>query len=336
MFVLGIESSCDETAAAVLRDDSDILSNVIYSQIDVHGKYGGVVPELASRKHVETIYQVVHSALDLAEITLDQVDCIAVTRGPGLIGSLLVGVSFAKALSAVRNIPLVGVDHIGGHILSPLLEEDKPDFPYMALVASGGHSSIFLVEDPNNCRLLGRTRDDAAGEAFDKAAKLLDLDYPGGPVISRLAVNGDPGAISFPRAWLESGSFDFSFSGVKTSMATHIQTLRDKNRELPIADICASFQEAIIEILAEKVFAAAEKYNITRIAVAGGVGSNLRLRQYLSEKSVMRGRTIFMPSPQYCTDNAAMIALAGFHHFSKDAPIDYELDVYSRSPYLQQ
>lgn len=333
MLILGIESSCDETAAAVLGDGKQLLSNVINSQIATHSPYGGVVPELASRKHLENIQPVVREALDRAGVSLDQIDGLAVTQGPGLIGSLLVGLSFAKAISLVRGIPLAGVDHIAGHILSPFLEKEKPDFPYIALVASGGHSSLFLVKDFDSIQTLGRTRDDAAGEAFDKAAKLLGLEYPGGPAISRLAADGDPAAIPFPRAWLDPESLDFSFSGLKTALALHVERHRQK---LDLADVCASFQEAVVEVLCAKALVAAERYQVNGIALAGGVGANPRLRARLGELAKAKGIATFIPSPEFCTDNAAMIALAALHKFTgKSALASLDTDAYSRSPLFQ-
>lgn len=334
MLILGIESSCDETAAAVLRDGRILLSNVINSQVAVHSPYGGVVPELASRKHLENIYPVVEAALAQAGVGLDDLDGVAVTQGPGLVGALLIGLSFAKAVSAVKGIPHVGVDHIVGHLLSPFLEQDQPEFPYIALVASGGHSSIFLVHDHTTSQPLGRTRDDAAGEAFDKVGKILGLEYPGGPVISRLAEQGNPAAIHFPRAWLGQGSLDFSFSGLKTSVANYVHQHRQKNEPFHIPDVCASFQEAVVEVLCEKALTAARMHGISTVALAGGVAANARLRAVLQDVGAQRGIKIFMPSLALCTDNAAMIALAGFYHFAEKATTSFETDAYSRSPVL--
>ncbi|MCX5864764.1 MAG: tRNA (adenosine(37)-N6)-threonylcarbamoyltransferase complex transferase subunit TsaD [Deltaproteobacteria bacterium] len=334
MLILGIESSCDETAAAVLRDGNTLLSNVINSQIAVHSPYGGVVPELASRKHLENIYPVVETALRQAGITLDDLDGLAVTQGPGLVGSLLIGLSFAKAISAVKGIPYVGVDHIVGHLLSPFLEKEQPKFPYIALVASGGHSSIFLVQDHTTIQPLGRTRDDAAGEAFDKVGKILGLEYPGGPVISRLAEQGNPAAIPFPRAWLGPDSLDFSFSGLKTSVANYVHQRQQKNEPFDIPDVCASFQEAVVEVLCTKVLKAAQMHGIATVALAGGVAANSRLRVALQTLGAERGIKIFMPSFELCTDNAAMIALAGFYHFGQKATTSFDTDAYSRSPIL--
>jgi N6-L-threonylcarbamoyladenine synthase len=234
MLLLAIESSCDETAAAVLEDGTNLLSSVVDSQVQVHSPYGGVVPELASRRHIETIYPVVNEALRQASISLNQLDAVAVTQGPGLVGSLLVGMSFAKALAYVKNIPCLGVDHMAGHLLSIYLGDNRPSFPYVALAASGGHSSIYLVSDHLSYKLLGQTRDDAAGEAFDKVAKLLGLEYPGGPVIAEMAEKGNPETITFPRAWLEPDSLDFSFSGVKTSVVNYVNQAKQQNKELHI------------------------------------------------------------------------------------------------------
>ncbi len=334
MLILGIESSCDETAAAVLRDGNTLLSNVINSQVAVHSPYGGVVPELASRKHLENIYPVVEAALRQAGVTLDDLDGLAVTQGPGLVGSLLIGLSFAKAISAVKGIPYVGVDHIVGHLLSPFLEKAQPEFPYIALVASGGHSSIFLVRDHTDIQPLGRTRDDAAGEAFDKVGKILGLEYPGGPVISRLAEQGNPAAIPFPRAWLGPDSLDFSFSGLKTSVANYVHQRQQKNEPFNIPDVCASFQEAVVEVLCTKVLKAAQMHQISTIALAGGVAANSRLRAALQNLGAEHKIKIFMPSLELCTDNAAMIALAGVYHFSEKATTSFDTDAYSRSPFL--
>jgi len=334
MLILGIESSCDETAAAVLRDGKTLLSNVINSQVAVHSPYGGVVPELASRHHLENIYPVVEAALRQAGVTLDDLDGLAVTQGPGLVGSLLIGLSFAKAISAVKGIPYVGVDHIAGHLLSPFLEKAQPEFPYIALVASGGHSSIFLVRDHTTIQPLGRTRDDAAGEAFDKVGKILGLEYPGGPVISRLAEQGNPAAIPFPRAWLGPDSLDFSFSGLKTAVANYVHQHQQKNEPFDIPDVCASFQEAVVEVLCEKALKAAQMHGISTVALAGGVAANSRLRAALQDRGAQRNIKVFMPSLDLCTDNAAMIALAGYYHFAERATTSLETDAYSRSPLL--
>lgn len=332
MLVLAIESSCDDTAAAVLQDDQSVLSNVISSQFDVHRPFGGIVPELASRRHIESIWPVVEEALDQAEIGLDQVDLIAATQGPGLIGSLLVGFTFAKGLAMVKNIPCVGVDHMTGHLLSVFLTKEHPDFPYAALVVSGGNTSIYKVTDRHTFERLGRTRDDAAGEAFDKVAKLLDLGYPGGPVISELAEKGNPQAIAFPRAWLDKDSLDFSFSGLKTSVVNHVNRCQQKNEPLRIEDICASFQDAVVEVLVEKTIHAALKHGLKNIVIGGGVASNTRLRQAMEQRCNKEQLEFFTPEPVFCTDNAAMIGLAGFYQYQDGSTIAPDTDVYSRSP----
>jgi N6-L-threonylcarbamoyladenine synthase len=331
MLVLGIESSCDETAAAVVADGTTLLANVVDTQIEVHSRYGGVVPELASRRHLETIYPVVHEALTQADIGLEQLDGLAVTRGPGLIGSLLIGFSFAKALAMVTGLPYVGVDHMAGHLLSVFLSDPVPDFPYVALVASGGHSSIFHVSDPLTYRLLGRTRDDAAGEAFDKVAKVLGLGYPGGPIISQLADNGNRDGIAFPRAWLEPDSLDFSFSGIKTAVVNYITNRHDKNKTINREDICASFQEAVAEVLVEKTLRAARQLNVENVVLAGGVAANRRLRQYIQERGSQKNINVFLPPREFCTDNAAMIGLAGYYQLKDGQAAGLDTDVYSRS-----
>jgi N6-L-threonylcarbamoyladenine synthase len=334
MLVLGIESSCDETAAAVVADGSTVLANIVDTQIAVHSRYGGVVPELASRRHLETIYPVVHAAMQQAGVGFDQIDGLAVTRGPGLIGSLLVGFSFAKALAMVTGLPYVGVDHMVGHLLSVFLADTQPDFPYIALIASGGHSSIFHVADPLTYRLIGRTRDDAAGEAFDKVAKLLDLGYPGGPAVSRLAAGGDRNGIPFPRAWLEPDSFDFSFSGIKTAVVNYVHDQHQRNERLDLEKICAAFQEAVCEVLVEKTIRAAQRFGINRVVLVGGVAANPRLREYLRQRGNREKLNVFIPPPEFCTDNAAMIALAGYHLLKNGQRDGLETDVYSRSSHL--
>lgn len=309
--ILGIESSCDETAAAVVRDGRVLLSSVIASQEDVHARYGGVVPEIASRKHIEAIAPVILKALKDAGVTLDKIEGVAVTRGPGLIGSLLVGLSAAKALSYVRHLPLVGVNHLEGHVAAIFLTDAPPAFPFIALVVSGGHTSLYRVEDFRRFDLLGQTRDDAAGEAFDKAAKLLEIGYPGGVMIDRLAQKGNRKAFAFPRAMR--GRLDFSFSGLKTSL---LMSLRNRGRpfsieELP--DVAASYQEAIVDVLVEKTLRAAGLNSMSRIVICGGVASNTRLRERLCDEAARVGIDFFVPPPALCTDNAAMIAVVGEH-----------------------
>lgn len=333
MLLLAIESSCDETAAAVLENGTNLLSSVVDSQIQVHSPYGGVVPELASRRHIQTVYPVICQAIKKADVSLNQLNAIAATQGPGLVGSLLVGISFAKALAYVLKLPCIGVDHMAGHLLSIFLGADRPDFPYIALAVSGGHSSIYLVKDPLTYKLLGQTRDDAAGEAFDKVAKLLGLSYPGGPVIAETAKQGNSKAISFPRAWLEPDSFDFSFSGVKTAVVNYVNQTQQNKERLNIPDICASFQEAIVEVLVEKTIAAAKAAKVPRIVLAGGVAANSRLREFSRIRGQEDNLSVFLPPPEYCTDNAAMIAIAGFHLYQneKQRISSIDMDVYSRS-----
>ncbi len=330
MYILGIESSCDDTAAAVLEDDNTILSSVLSSQDEIHSRFGGVVPELASRKHLENVEPIVGEALSRASLTLEDIDLIATTQGPGLIGSLLVGFCYAKSLSYQKDIPYIGVDHMAGHLLSVFLEE-QPPFPYIALIVSGGTSSIFRVDGFDSFVHLGRTRDDAVGEAFDKVAKLLGLPYPGGPHVSAHAKSGDPKAISFPRAWLEENSLDFSFSGVKTAVLNYYNKRQQKDLAIPVADICASFQEAVIEVLVKKTFLAAEQHNIKTIVLGGGVSANQQLRQTFASEAAQRGCAVHVPQPKYCTDNGAMIALAGYHKYLIHGKMDYDEDVYSRS-----
>ena len=331
MLTLGIESSCDDTAAAVLKDSDTLLSNVLNSQDDIHSRFGGVVPELASRKHLESIQPIVFGALAQAAVTLEQIDLISVTQGPGLIGSLLVGFSFAKAVSFSTNTPFIGVDHMSGHLLSVFLEEEKPSFPYIGLVVSGGTSSIYLAEDDDKFSLLGRTRDDAAGEAFDKVAKLLGFSYPGGPIISQKAAEGNGKAISFPRAWLDEGSVDFSFSGLKTAVLNHCNREKQKGIPLQVEDVCASLQEAVVEVLVKKTILAARNHKIGQIVMGGGVSSNPRLRAAMQESCSAEGIKLFVPRPSFCTDNAAMIAMAGYLQFQKRGKSGYNEDVYSRS-----
>jgi N6-L-threonylcarbamoyladenine synthase len=330
MLTLAIESSCDDTAAAVIENDSRILSSIVSSQFDVHARYGGIVPELASRRHIEAIRPVVDEALSAAGVSLDGIGLVAATRGPGLIGSLLVGFTFAKTLAMVKNLPCVGVDHMAGHLLSPFLEEQRPEFPYIALVVSGGNTSLYKVADHAAFTCLGRTRDDAAGEAFDKVAKMLDLGYPGGPVISLIAEQGDPLAIAFPRAWLDRESLDFSFSGLKTAVANFTGSCRQDNAALPVADICASFQEAVVEVLVEKTVRAARQNGMTTVTMGGGVAANNRLRQAMRGRCETEGLQLFVPSPVNCTDNAAMIGLAGYYQFRRGELAGPDTDVYSR------
>jgi len=330
MYVLGIETSCDETAAAVLGDGKLLLSNVIASQVDLHKIYGGVVPEIASRKHMEMIIPVICEALNDASVTLSDIEGIAVTRGPGLVGSLLVGLSAAKAIAFALKIPFVGVNHLAGHVASVFLSPDRPEFPLVALVVSGGHTNIYLMKDFQDFTVLGQTRDDAAGEAFDKAAKLLNMGYPGGVIIDRLAKKGNRKRIEFPRAMRD--SLDFSFSGLKTSLLVYI-----KKRECPLSedelpDVAASYQEAIIDVLVEKTLKAAEIHSISRIVVCGGVAANSRLRERFAEESRLKGFHVHIPPPIFCTDNAAMIAVVGEHLLTRGLKDSLNLNAVSRWP----
>jgi len=330
MIILGIESSCDDTSAAVLNTDV-VLSNILSSQDEIHTKFGGVVPELASRQHLQAVHPVVLTALQKAEMHLSDIDLIAATRGPGLIGSLLVGFSYSKALASVCNKPFVGVDHMAGHILSIYLGKKKPQFPYISLIVSGGTSSIYLARDYTSFTCLGRTRDDAAGEAFDKVAKLLGLPYPGGPHVSKMAQQGDPGAIRFPRAWLEDDSLDFSFSGLKTAVLNHVHSMKCKKQVPEQADICASFEAAVVDVLVKKTITAAQTHNISTITLGGGVSANSTLRTKLGEVCRQNKIDFYPPEIQYCTDNAAMIAFAGYHEYLAVGPTAIDQDVYSRS-----
>ena len=330
--ILAIESSCDDTAAAVLTTDRQVLSSVVASQNEVHERFGGIVPELASRRHIEMIRPVVDAALAQAEVSLADIGLVAATRGPGLVGSLLVGFTFAKALALVRGLPCVGVDHMAGHLLSCQLTAEPPAFPYTALIVSGGNTSLYSVEDPVTFTRLGRTRDDAAGEAFDKVAKLMGLGYPGGPIISRCAAGGDPAAIAFPRSWLGEGSLDFSFSGLKTSVAGHVERCRQGRGHLNVEDVCASFQEAVVEVLVGKTVLAAERTGHVRVVLGGGVAANPRLRETMRQACAARGLSLCVPSPEFCTDNAAMIGVAGFEQFLRGDLVDADADAYPRSP----
>lgn len=308
MLVLGIESSCDETAAAVVSCGK-MFSNVIASQIKDHSKYGGVVPEIASRKHIEAINVVIREALDNAQVTINEIEGIAVTRGPGLIGSLLIGLSTAKALAYALDIPLVGVNHLEGHIAASFLAEKPPAFPFVALVVSGGHTNVYLVKNYHDFISLGQTRDDAAGEAFDKAAKLLNLGYPGGVIIDKLARQGNPQAIAFPRPMKDSP--DFSFSGLKTSLLTMLKKRGRDFEESQLPDVVAGYQEAIVDVLVEKTIKAAQDSQVRRVVVCGGVAANGRLREKFTEAASAEKIELFIPPIILCTDNAAMIAAIG-------------------------
>jgi N6-L-threonylcarbamoyladenine synthase len=330
MIILGIETSCDETAAAVVENGTSILSSVVSSQVRVHHRYGGVVPELASRKHIETIVPVVDGCLAEAGRSLSDVEAVAVTRGPGLVGALLVGFSFAKSLAYALEIPWVGVNHLEGHINSVFLEQDPPSFPFVALLVSGGHTSIYFVSDHTSAELMGQTRDDAAGEAFDKVAKMLDLGYPGGEVIDRLSKQGNPTTINFPRPYLDKTTFDFSFSGIKTAVNRYIANQREHYKD-QIPDITAGFQEAVLEVLSFKVIRAAVDKGCDRIALVGGVAANSHLREKLAADAKDKGIRVYIPSLHLCGDNAAMIAGVGYHYLKAGMLAGLSDDVFSRA-----
>lgn len=313
--VLAIESSCDETAAAVVRNGREVLSNIISSQIELHKLYGGVVPEIASRKHVEKINQVIDEALNEAGMQLENIDAICVTYGPGLVGALLVGVGAAKAMSFAVHKPLVGVHHIEGHISANYITHLELEPPFLCLVVSGGHTHLVKVSDYGEYEILGRTRDDAAGEAFDKVARSIGLGYPGGPKIDRMAGEGNPQAIAFPRATVEGAPFDFSFSGLKSSVLNYINGCRMKNEAICEADIAASFQCAVTDVLVSHTIEAAMKFGMKKIAMAGGVASNHGLREAMKCACEEKKIQLFYPSPVLCTDNAAMIGAAGYYDF---------------------
>lgn len=315
VLILAIESSCDETAAAVVKNGREVLSNVISSQIALHTLYGGVVPEIASRKHIEKINQVIQEALDEAHVTLDDIDAIGVTYGPGLVGALLVGVAAAKAISYAKKIPLVGVHHIEGHISANYIENKDLEPPFLCLVVSGGHTHLVKVADYGKYEILGRTRDDAAGEAFDKVARAIGLGYPGGPKIEKAAREGDPMAIPFPKAKVNDNPYDFSFSGVKSAVLNYINGCKMKNIEIVPEDIAASFQKAVTDVLIAHAMHAAEEFKIDKLAIAGGVASNSVLREGMRAACEKRGISFYHPSPIFCTDNAAMIGAAAYYEY---------------------
>jgi N6-L-threonylcarbamoyladenine synthase len=315
--ILAIESSCDETAAAVVVNGRNVKSNVIFSQIDLHKLYGGVVPEIASRKHIEKINQVIEEALETAGETLDTIDAVCVTYGPGLVGALLVGVAEAKAIAYAKNKPLVGVHHIEGHICANYIEHPELEPPFMCLVASGGHSHLVKVIDYGEYEIIGRTRDDAAGEAFDKVARAIGLGYPGGPKIDKLSREGNPKAISFPRAKVEGAPNDFSFSGLKSAVLNYLNKCKMTGEEVNPADVAASFQEAVVDVLSDHAVNAAIENGMTKVAIAGGVASNRALRAKMQEKCKEKGLEFYYPSPILCTDNAAMIGAAGYYEYKK-------------------
>jgi len=326
IIILGIESSCDETSAAVVKNGRQVLSNVISSQVSLHQKYGGVVPEIASRKHVELIMPVIHQGLEEAGITFDQIDAIGVTYGPGLVGALLVGLSAAKALAFALDKPLVGVHHIEGHIAANYIEHSQLEPPFVCLVASGGHSHIVYVEDYDRFEIMGKTRDDAAGEAFDKVARAVGLGYPGGPLIDKAAKTGNSKAIAFPRVVFKDGSLDFSFSGLKTAVLYYLNTMEQKGEKYSVEDVCASFQAAVVDVLTDNLIAAAQIKGTNKVALAGGVAANSLLRSELLNKAKSHGFEFYYPKPVLCTDNAAMIAAAAYYEFIKGKTSDLYLN----------
>ena len=324
--ILAIESSCDETAAAVVVNGRDLRSNVISSQIALHTLYGGVVPEIASRKHIEKINQVIEQALSDAHMTLDDIDAIGVTYGPGLVGALLVGVAEAKAISYAADIPLVGVHHIEGHISANYIENKELEPPFLCLVVSGGHTHLVKVADYGRYEILGRTRDDAAGEAFDKVARAIGLGYPGGPKIEKVAHEGNPHAVEFPRPKIADGEYDFSFSGLKSAVLNHLNSCKMKGIEIVQADIAASFQKAVVDVLVEHTMLAAKDYGMTKIAIAGGVASNGTLRAAMEEACKKNNYSFYRPSPIFCTDNAAMIGVAAYYEYIKGTRHGWDLN----------
>ena len=315
ILILAIESSCDETAASVVKNGREVLSNVISSQIELHKLYGGVVPEIASRKHIEKINQVIEEALTEAEVTLDDLDAVGVTYGPGLVGALLVGVAEAKAIAYAKKLPLVGVHHIEGHISANYIENKELEPPFICLVVSGGHTHLVRVKDYGEYEILGRTRDDAAGEAFDKVARAIGLGYPGGPKIDKLSKEGNPDAIAFPRAKIEGAEYDFSFSGVKSAVLNYINGCIMKGVEYSQADIAASFQKAVTDVLVANALHAVKEFGSTKLAIAGGVASNSTLRGAMKKACEENGIEFFHPSPIFCTDNAAMIGVAAYYEY---------------------
>lgn len=315
ILILAIESSCDETAASIVKNGRTVLSNIISSQIELHKLYGGVVPEIASRKHIEKINQVIEEALTKAGVTLDDIDAIGVTYGPGLVGALLVGVATAKAISYAKKLPLVGVHHIEGHISANYIENLELEPPFICLVVSGGHTHLVVVNDYGKYEIIGRTRDDAAGEAFDKVARAIGLGYPGGPKIDKLSKEGNPDAIKFPKAHINDAPYDFSFSGVKSAVLNYLNGCKMKNEEINEADVAASFQKAVTDVLVEHAMMAVKEYGYDKFAIAGGVASNSTLRSAMKDACEKNHTKFYHPSPIFCTDNAAMIGVAAYYEY---------------------
>ncbi len=326
ILILAIESSCDETAAAVVKNGREVLSNVISSQIELHKLYGGVVPEIASRKHIEKINQVIEEALADASVTLEDIDAIGVTYGPGLVGALLVGVAEAKAIAYAKKLPLVGVHHIEGHISANYIENKQLEPPFICLVVSGGHTHLVCVKDYGKYEIIGRTRDDAAGEAFDKVARAIGLGYPGGPKIDKLSKEGNPDAIVFPKAHMGDSPYDFSFSGVKSSVLNYINGCQMKGIDYSQADIAASFQKAVTEVLVENAMKAVKEYGFNKLAIAGGVASNSTLRGAMKKACEECGIEFYYPSPIFCTDNAAMIGVAAYYEYMNGTRHGWDLN----------
>lgn len=326
VLILAIETSCDETAASVVKNGRKVLSNVIYTQIALHTRFGGVVPEIASRKHIEKINQVIREALDQAGVTLADITAVAVTCGPGLVGALLVGVSEAKAISFAAGIPLVGVHHISGHISANYIQYEELEPPFVCLVASGGHSHLVVVRDYGQYEIIGRTRDDAAGEAFDKVARAIGLGYPGGPKIDKIAREGNPDAISFPRARVAENEYDFSFSGLKSAVLNYLNSCQMKGENYSQADVAASFQKAVIDVLVEHSLHAVKQYGYDKFAIAGGVASNSSLRENFERECAEQNIAFYSPSPLLCTDNAAMIGAAGYYEYIRGVRSGYDLN----------
>ncbi|MFW6278908.1 MAG: tRNA (adenosine(37)-N6)-threonylcarbamoyltransferase complex transferase subunit TsaD [Bacillota bacterium] len=315
IYILAVETSCDETAAAVTKNGLQVLSNVVASQVDWHSKFGGVVPELASRKHLEFVNPVLTEALQESGVDIEQIDAVAVTYGPGLVGSLLVGLSAAKTFSYIQEVPLIGVNHITGHIYANFISHPEIETPVICLTVSGGHTDLLYFEDLQGYEILGRTRDDAAGEAFDKVARFLDLGYPGGPAIEELAREGNPETVDFPQAQFKDNTFDFSFSGLKTAVINYVHNKKQKGEKLKTADIAASFQQTVIDMLTKNVVRAAREYQVKSVVLSGGVAANQEFRHQLENQVAEEGLSLFYPELKYCTDNAAMIGAAAYYQY---------------------
>ena len=326
VYILAIESSCDETAAAVVKNGREVLSNIISSQIALHTLYGGVVPEIASRKHIEKINQVIEAALAEAKMTLEDMTAVAVTYGPGLVGALLVGVAEAKAVAYGAKKPLVGVHHIEGHVSANFIEHPDLEPPFVCLIVSGGHTHLVIVRDYGEFEIIGRTMDDAAGEAFDKVARAVGLGYPGGPKVDRAAREGNPHAIEFPRARVGGSEYDFSFSGMKSAVLNYINQAQMKGEAISVPDLCASFQNAVVDVLVSRAVAAAKEFGYDKLAIAGGVASNSALREGMRKACEREGLKLYYPSPIYCTDNAAMIGAAAYYEYINGARAGWDLN----------